>query len=132
MSTLPSTVLQQYYDIIWIALFWLHCLQLIVLVLFYFRGLALIFACHCISFWGLLGTRWCSGKESACQCRKHGFNPWVGKVPRSREWQPAPVFLPGKSHGQRSLEHHSPWGCQRVEHDFMTKQQQQESARQGS
>ena len=94
----------------WIALFWLHWLKLIVLVLFYFRGLALIFAFHCISFWGLLGTRWCSGKESTWQLRKHGFNPRVGKMPWSRKWQPAPVFLPGKSHGQRSLAGYSPWG----------------------
>ena len=31
------------------------------------------------------------------------FDPWVGKIPWRREWQPTPVFLPGKSHGQRSL-----------------------------
>jgi len=36
------------------------------------------------------------------------FNPWVGKVPWRREWQPAPVFLPGESHGQRSLAGCSP------------------------
>ena len=49
---------------------------------------------------------WCSGKESACQCRKHnrhGFDPQVRKIPCSRKWQPIPVFLPGKFHGQRSL-----------------------------
>ena len=37
------------------------------------------------------------------QCRRLGFDPWVGKIPWRREWQPTPVFLPGKSHGQRSL-----------------------------
>ena len=47
---------------------------------------------------------WCSGKESACQCKRCKFNPWVGKIPWRREWQPTPVFLPGESHGQRSLE----------------------------
>ena len=31
------------------------------------------------------------------------FNPWVGKILWSRKWQPTPVFLPGKSHGQRNL-----------------------------
>ena len=45
--------------------------------------------------------------RSACQCRRCqercGFNPWVRKIPWSREWEPAPVFLPGKSHGQRSV-----------------------------
>ena len=38
------------------------------------------------------------------------LNPWVGKIPWRRKWQPTPVFLPGKSHGQRSLEGCSPWG----------------------
>ena len=55
--------------------------------------------------------RWLSGKESACHCRRHEFNPWVGKMPWSRKWQLTPVFLPGKSHGQRSLVDYSPWGC---------------------
>ena len=36
-------------------------------------------------------------------CRRHGFNPRVRKIPWRRKWQPTPVFLPGKSHGQRSL-----------------------------
>ena len=47
-----------------------------------------------------------SGKEPAWQCRRHkrwGFDPWVGKIPWRRAWQPTPVFLPGESHGQRSL-----------------------------
>ena len=51
----------------------------------------------------LCGT---SGKEPACQlrrCRRRGFNSWVGKLPWRRAWQPTPVFLPGESHGQRSL-----------------------------
>ena len=39
-----------------------------------------------------------------------GFDPWVRKIPRRREWLPTPVFLPGKSHGQRWLTGHSPWG----------------------
>ena len=51
-----------------------------------------------------------SGKESTRQCRRCGFNPWVGKIPLKRKWQPTPVFLPGKSHGQRSLVSYSPWG----------------------
>ena len=63
--------------------------------------------------------RWLSGKESACQCRRHGFDPWFKKIPWSRKWQPSPVFLPGKSHGQRSLMAYSSWGCKesdRTEH----------------
>ena len=44
------------------------------------------------------------------QCRKLRFDPWVGKIPWRRKWQPTPVFFPGESHGQRSLEGYSPWG----------------------
>ena len=43
--------------------------------------------------------------------QKHGFNPWVGKIPWSRKWQPALVFLPGKFHRQRCLTGYSPQGC---------------------
>ena len=46
---------------------------------------------------------WLSGKESARQYREHVFNPWVRKIPWRRKWQHTPVFLPWKSHGQRSL-----------------------------
>ena len=42
--------------------------------------------------------------------RKHGFDPWVGKIHWRRKWQPTPLFLPGKSQGQRNLVCHSPWG----------------------
>ena len=45
-----------------------------------------------------------------CQCWTHGFSPWAGKMPWRRKWQPTPVFLPGESHGQRSLGGYSPWG----------------------
>ena len=48
-------------------------------------------------------------KASACNAGD-GFNPWVGKIPWRRKWQPTPVFLPGESHGQRSLVGYSPWG----------------------
>ena len=37
------------------------------------------------------------------QCGRPGFDPWVGKIPWRRKWQPTPVFLRGESHGQRSL-----------------------------
>ena len=53
---------------------------------------------------------WLSGKESICQCRRHGFGPWVGKIPWIRKWKPTPIFSPGKSHGQRSLAGYKPWG----------------------
>ena len=45
---------------------------------------------------------WLSGKESVCQCRRCKFSSWLRKIPqRRRKRQPTPVFLPGKSHGQR-------------------------------
>ena len=52
-----------------------------------------------------------SGKEPACQCRRHkrpGFDPWVGKIPSRRAWKPTVVFLPGESHAQGSLEGYGP------------------------
>ena len=61
---------------------------------------------------------WHSGQESTCQCRRHGF---VGKILWSKKWQPTPVFLLGKFHGQRSLV-----GCMqsmacRVGHEWATE-----------
>ena len=44
------------------------------------------------------------------QCRRPGLDPWVRKIPWRRKWQPTPVLLPGKSHGQRSLVDYSAWG----------------------
>ena len=41
---------------------------------------------------------------------RHRFDPWVGKIPWRRAWQPTPVFLPGEFHGQRSLVGYSPKG----------------------
>ena len=43
-------------------------------------------------------------------CTRHKFSPWVRKILWRRAWQPTPVFLPGKSDGQRSLVGYSPWG----------------------
>jgi len=53
-----------------------------------------------------------SAVKNSLQCRNHrrcGFDPWAGKIPWRRAWQPTPVFLPGESHGQRSLASYSPW-----------------------
>ena len=44
------------------------------------------------------------------QCRRPGFNPWVGKIPWRRKWKPTPVFLPGEFLEQRNLVGYSPWG----------------------
>ena len=57
---------------------------------------------------------WLSGKESACQCGRHRFDPL------SQE-DPTPVLLPGKPHGQRSLAGYRPWGHIRIRHDLVTK-----------
>ena len=56
-------------------------------------------------------------KESTCQCRRCKLDPWVRKIPWSRKWQLAPVFLLGKFHGQGSLLGYSLMGSQRVRHD---------------
>ena len=50
------------------------------------------------------------GKSICLQCRRPGFDPWVGKIPWRRKWQPTPVFLPGKSHGWQSLVGYCSWG----------------------
>ena len=63
--------------------------------------------------------------KNRLHCRRCGFYPWVGKIPWRKKWQPIAIFLPGKSHGQRSLVGYTPWGCKRVRHDWATKQQQQ-------
>ena len=55
--------------------------------------------------------------RNCLHCRRPGFDPWVGKIPWRREWQPTAVFFPGESHGQRSLAGYSSWG-HRVGHDW--------------
>ena len=60
-----------------------------------------VLAALCAQMTFLLGfSGGTSGKEPTCQCRRHkgcGFDPWVGKIPWRRTWQPTPVFLPGES-----------------------------------
>ena len=67
---------------------------------------------NCITKMGFPGGA--SVKEPTCQCKRckwYRFNLWVGQIPWRREWLPTPVFLPGESHGQRSLMGYSPWSC---------------------
>ena len=67
---------------------------------------------------GDIASQVASDKQHACQCRSHnrlGFDPWVGKIPWSRKWQPTPIFLPGRSHEQRSLVGYSPLGLATVQ-----------------
>ena len=52
-----------------------------------------------------------------------GFSSWVWRIPWRRKWQLTPVFLSGKSHGQRTLVGYSPWSHKRVGHNLATKQQ---------
>ena len=63
--------------------------------------------------WASLVTQW---YRICLQCRRHRFNPWVGKIPWRRAWQLIPVFLIGESHGQRSLADYM--GSQRVRHNW--------------
>ena len=100
------------------------------------KSLVLLVNSELLDLWSLFATLnyiWSKGflgssvvKESICQCRRHwrhGFNPWVGKIPWRRKWQPTPVFWPEKSHGQRSLAGYSPWACKKsdmAEHGHST------------
>ena len=61
--------------------------------------------------------------NNSLQCRKLGLDLWVRKILWRRAWQPTPVFLPGKSHGQGKLVGCSPYSRKRVRQDFATKQQ---------
>ena len=67
-------------------------------------------------------SRWLSGKESACQCRRYRFDPWVVKIPWRRKWHSTPVFLPEKSQGQRSLIGCGPLGSKRFRQDLANEQ----------
>ena len=71
----------------------------------YYRGL--------VSGFGL--PWWLSDKESAFQHKRCRFDPWVRKIPWRRKWQPTPVFLPGKSCGERSLAGYSPRGLKKLD-----------------
>ena len=67
-----------------------------------------------VSFWYRILSIWASlvvqKLKRLLQCRRPGFDPWVRKIPWRRKWQPTPVYLPGESHGWRSLVGYSPWG----------------------
>ena len=64
-----------------------------------------------ISYLYCIGLPWWLRRWSgSLQCRRPGFDPWVGKTSWRRKWKPTPVLLPGKPHGWRSLVGYSPWG----------------------
>ena len=52
---------------------------------------------------------------NAGDTRKHGFDPWVGKIPWSKKQQPTPVVVPRNFHGQRILMNYSPWSCKELD-----------------
>ena len=54
------------------------------------------------------------------------FDLWVGKIPWRRAWQPTPVFLPGESHGQRSLAGYGPWGHKELDTTEATENSHQD------
>ena len=69
--------------------------------------------------WGLL---WWLRQERLClQCERPGFDPWVSKILWRRYFQHTSIFLPGESHGQRSLAGYNLWGRKSVGHDLVTK-----------
>ena len=63
-----------------------------------------------LGFPGVSNSKKKKKKKIHPQYRRPGSDPWVGKIPWRRKWQPTPVFLPGEFHGQRNLVGCSPWG----------------------
>ena len=60
--------------------------------------------------------------QAGRRCRRRAFDPWVGKIPWGRKWQPTPVLLPGKFHGQRGPAGYSPRGRKEVDTTEVTQQ----------
>ena len=84
--------------------------------------IAKIYLKLCIILWGLpRGSVVKSQPANVGDAGDEGFDPWVGKIPWRRKWQPSPIFLPGKYLGQRSLAGYSLQGRKRVGHDRATE-----------
>ena len=67
--------------------------------------------CHVLASWELVLVSLVTQIiKNLPPMRETGLDPWVRKIPWRRKWQPTPVFLPGDSHGGRSLAGHSPRG----------------------
>ena len=69
--------------------------------------------------------QWLRWEKIHLQCRRPGFNPWLGKIPWRRAWQPTPVFLPGQSPWTEEPGGLQSMGSQRVGHNWETKQKHQ-------
>ena len=85
-------------------------------------GLLSTFSSH---YRGLLGGSVI--KKFTHQCKRHGFNPWVQKIPCRGEWQFVPVFLSGKSHGQGCLAGYGLWGLKELDitkHSYMQRSEE--------
>ena len=101
------------FSIIWIPGFFychsmLFCICFIWLKFICFNGFTTL-----VRTFNMKSLLWLSGKKSVCQCRRRRrcrFNAWIGMIPWRRNWQPTPVFLLGKSQGQRDLVGYNPWG----------------------
>ena len=63
-----------------------------------------------ISFMGFPGGSVVKNPPTMQETQMTGFSPWVRNILWMRQWQPTSIFLPGKSHGERSLVGYSPWG----------------------
>ena len=76
------------------------------------RGPATLYNCRStwVLSWGRASPMTQKVKNICLECRRHGFDPWIRKIPGRREWLPTPVFLPGEYYGYRSLVGCSPWG----------------------
>ena len=85
-------------DVSWVMLF-LYCCRIIQILLINDQTGGKRNIRGCLRWWRI-----------RLQCKRPGFDPWVGKIPWRRKWLFIPVFLPGDSHGQRSLMGYSPWG----------------------
>ena len=91
-----------------VLMFYLGFLHLMRLVHIFLLLFLLIFGIKVI--WCYVAEPWWLRPKRICpQCRRPRFDPWVWKIPWSREWLPTPVFLPEEFHGQRSLVGYSPW-----------------------
>ena len=88
------------------------------------------YICYCLVHW----VRFPGGlavKNPPASAGDATFDPWVGEIPWRRKWPPTPVFLPGKSYGERSRASYSPRGCKRVGHSLATEQQKQHQENHG-
>ena len=67
---------------------------------------------------------WLSGKESACQCKRHRFNPWIRKIPPEKEMTTHSSILAWEIQQTEEPCRLPSIGLQRVGHNLVTKQQQ--------